>query len=735
MFAGLLALEWIAGIAAAIWISPRTWSGAESATHLHIWAAVFLGGLISIFPVGLVLFRPGTTFSRHVITTSQMLMSALLIHLSGGRIETHFLIFGSLAFLACYRDWRVLITATVVVSADHWVRGVFYPQSVFGVLTASPWRVFEHSAWVLFENLFLLIAIRQSIGDMKQSAFQLASLEDTNQIVEAEVEARTSDLQKQTEALQYSHRRAEMLSAFGDILNRSLNEIFIFDAETLNFVHVNHGARENIGYTMDELREMTPVDIKPTQTASSFAKLVKPLVDGTEKDLEFKTVHRRKNGTDYPVEVHLEKSVLGEAKVFVAVILDITERQKIEKELQDSRKSALAADQMKSEFLANMSHEIRTPMTAILGFNDILLENAMEPEDVDAARTVKQNGDYLISLIDDILDLSKIEAGKVDMECVECSPRQIVIESAELLEVRATSKKLRLETEYGADIPSKIVTDPTRLRQILINLVGNAIKFTESGSVKIVTRLRPGKTESSQLQFDVIDTGIGISAEQVEKIFQPFTQADGSVTRRFGGTGLGLAISKRLVEALGGEITVSSKVGTGSTFSVTLPIGMVVEERASRPSSERVNVSSSENSVLPLQDRRILLAEDGPDNQRLISFILKKAGAKVTVADNGQIGWGLAIEAESEGNPFDVILMDMQMPVLDGYAATRKLREKGYSQPIIALTAHAMSSDRKKCLDAGCNDYATKPIDRKSLISLVSRWAERRSVEQTHTTP
>ncbi len=732
LFFGLMVIQWIAGIVAAVWISPRTWAGAYSETHLHVWSAVVLGGLIAIFPVYLALTRPGSTLTRHVIAASQMLTSALLIHLSGGRIETHFHIFGSLAFLASYRDWRVLITATLVVATDHFVRGVFYPYSVLGVLTASPWRVAEHALWVVFENMFLCISISQSIREMKETARQRAQLVIANESMDAEVASRTLALKNQTEELMLSKQQAERLSAFGDILDHSLNEIFIFDAETFHFVHANHGAKQNIGYTMDELRCLTPLDIKPSHTLASFSKLVAPLLAGTQGCIEFATTHRRKDGSEYPVSIHLETSSLGSKEVFVAVILDITERQKTELELRDSRERAIAADRSKSEFLANMSHEIRTPMTAILGFNDILLDSLTEPEDIDAARTVKENGEYLIKLINDILDLSKIESGKLDIERMDCSPQAIIAEVASLMGMRARSKNVSLEVRYDGPIPDSIQSDPTRLRQILINLVGNAIKFTETGKVQIVTRLLNGSGEKLDLQFDVIDTGIGIPKDCIEKIFQPFTQADGSTTRKFGGTGLGLTITKRLATLLGGEISVSSTVGRGSTFSVRVSTGRLdnpqLVHNAVKAAIESMDAKPADHTDIPLRNCRILLAEDGPDNQRLIAFFVRKAGAEVTLAENGQIAFDLATAASWEGRPFDAILMDMQMPVLDGYEATRQLRNDGYSRPILALTAHAMASDRQKCLDAGCDDFLTKPVDRKKLVEITASYAKRVNV-------
>ena len=421
------------------------------------------------------------------------------------------------------------------------------------------------------------------------------------------------------------------------------------------------------------------------------------------------------------------------------------ELESLNEHLQAAQDQAVAATRAKSEFLANMSHEIRTPMTAILGFTDILLDPQADASDwADAARTIHRNGEALLVLINDILDLSKIEAGRLELEKRSCDLSGMLRDIHALMKVRADAKRLDFRVTADGPIPEKIETDPMRLRQILINLIGNAIKFTEAGSVRVVARLVPGDRKDSLcagedrenlcrsvIHFDVIDTGVGMSEEAVRHIFRPFAQADSSTTRKFGGTGLGLAISRRLVETLGGEIAVESELGRGSTFGFQIDIGALAgvkmiefQKSGNDDTPEKVEAKPACAPESRL-NCRILLAEDSPDSQRLIVAILTKAGAEVTAVDNGKAAVDRALAAE-HGNrqddptkPFDVILMDMQMPVMDGYEATATLRAKGYDRPIIALTAHAMAGDREKCLQAGCTSYETKPISKSKLIQTI----------------
>ena len=393
-------------------------------------------------------------------------------------------------------------------------------------------------------------------------------------------------------------------------------------------------------------------------------------------------------------------------------------------ELAKARNAALEAARTKAEFLANMSHEIRTPMTAILGYVRLLANPALSERDhAEHLATIRRNGEHLLSLINDILDLSKIDAGRMTLERVACAPLELIADVASLMRVRAIEKGLALEVAYRGAVPARIEADPTRLRQILINLIGNAIKFTDVGSVRIEVEAvaRPGAP--SLLRVDVVDTGCGLTEEAQGLLFQSFAQVDASTTRASGGTGLGLAISKRLAQMLGGDIGVRSAPGMGSTFTLTVQTGPLDGVPMLAHPSEIVLPRAT---APPRMDRlsapaRVLLVEDALDNQRLLAFYLREAGAEVSVAGDGVGACDAAMAATDAGRPFDVILMDVQMPKLDGYHATERLRGMRYGGVIIALTAHAMEGERAKCLAAGCDDFLTKPVDPPELIAAIER--------------
>ena len=388
-------------------------------------------------------------------------------------------------------------------------------------------------------------------------------------------------------------------------------------------------------------------------------------------------------------------------------------------------------DRLKSEFLANMSHEIRTPLNSIIGSADLLVDAGVgEQERRNYLEILRRNGTHLLALVNDVLDLSKIESGNLVVERVDVSPREIIEDVVACLRHRAEVKNLAFGVRWLTAMPTAIQTDPTRFRQILLNVLGNAIKFTETGSIDIQVRVLEASRDREPLfEVAVIDTGGGISPEQQERLFTPFTQVDSSITRRHGGTGLGLVISRRLAQLLGGNVALASELGKGTRVTVTVGAGTLegvkripIESAGAalhKPPSAR-EAEPPPHTATRLSGR-VLLVDDAPDNQRLIALMLGKSGLEVEVAENGQIACEKFEGARQDGKPYDLILMDMQMPVMDGCSATIWLREHGCRIPIVALTAHAMEHDRQKCLDAGCDDYATKPVQKQKLLEIAHK--------------
>ena len=501
-FAALMGCQWVAGVGAACWISPRTWAGTTSQTHPHVWAAIFLGGAISLLPIVLALTRPGRASTRHVIAIGQMLTSALLIHLTGGRIETHFHVFGSLAFLAVYRDWRILVPATVVVALDHLLRGLFWPQSVYGVLSASGWRWFEHAGWVLFEDVFLIASCRRGLEEMRAAAARQAELEAAHALVVS------------------------------------------------------------------------------------------------------------------------------------------------------AKESAEAANVAKGAFLATISHEIRTPMNGIFGMTELALDATDDADRRHCLERARACAESLMTLLNDVLDFSKIEAGKCELEEIEFDVRGVVDGVLDAIAVEADRRRLELVATVDADVPAALRGDPGRLRQILMNLASNSLKFTDDGEIEIRVEREPESSPKDDvtLRCTVRDTGIGIPRDKQRVIFEAFTQADSSDTRRYGGTGLGLAISRELVALMGGRIGVESEVGCGSTFSFTVRLRSVAPSRS--------------RSAPPLARLRILVVDGNATSRRALERALRSAGCVVEAAAGAPEAEALLAHPAATRARFDLLLVDLAIPRL-----------------------------------------------------------------------
>ena len=491
------------------------------------------------------------------------------------------------------------------------------------------------------------------------------------------------------------------IDATGMIESVNASTLRIFDQDEESLIGYN------VKTLMPEPHYTRHDDYLGAYLASGEKKII-----GTSREVE----GIRGDGTVFPIELHVREAQSNDRTIYTGVCRDISQRKEAEAAILHAKEEAEAADRAKSEFLATMSHEIRTPMNGVIGMTTLLLDTDLSEDQREFAETIRKSGESLLAIINDILDISKLRSGKFTIEPIPFNLFDTVAEVTELLGTKAEEKGLAIKVSYAADVPRWLVGDEGRIRQIIINLLGNSIKFTLEGGVKLDITCSVKTEESAKISIAVQDTGVGMSSEALATIFDRFTQADASTTRQFGGTGLGLAISKQLIEIMGGDLEVESELGVGTTFTANLTLPISDDKEITTASDSRTRKSISGHCF----SARVLVVEDNTVNQKVATRMLQRMGCNVSVAANGQEA--IAMIADM---PFDIVLMDCQMPVMDGFEATREIRSRDASWsriPIVAMTANAMSGDRERCIAAGMDDYLSKPVRPDGLLEILSRF-------------
>jgi PAS domain S-box-containing protein len=858
LFAGLMLAQWCAAIFAAIVISPRTWQGAQSQVHLHVWAALLLGGVISAFPILLAVTRPGEAITRHVIAGAQMMMSGLLIHLTGGRIETHFHIFGSLAFLAFYRDWKVLIPAALVTTADHFFRGIFWPESIYGVLTASPWRSLEHVGWVVFEDVFLVGASLRSLREMRSIAWHTAQLETTNEVIEAKVLERTAEVKASEERFRLlmdgvkdyaiimldpegrvvswnegakrvngyhadevlgehfslfhpeedrldgrPHRIIEAAASSGRFeeegwrvrqdgtrfwanvvftaLHDELEHLRGFSKVTRD-ITARWEAEEKLRQTNDELEER--VEIRTAEMNEANSALQREILEHQNAEAEIRRqntlleaqgdaaiegilvisgegrilsfnkrfaemwniapeVLEGRDGKAFfhaalsqvvdaqglretAMALHRDEKGVGQDEILLEndsifdyystplkgsdgtyygriwFFRDVTEARRAAEALSLAKDEAERANAAKSEFLSRMSHELRTPMNAILGFGQILQWDDLTEDQSRSVDQILKGGRHLLGLINEVLEISRIEAGHTSLSLEPVSLHAVLREAMDMVQPLAAQNRVEMDDAAMGGCAQIVMADQQRLKQVILNLLSNAIKYNRpEGQVSIsCVEKEPGR-----LRVSIRDTGIGIAKKNVNKLFMPFERL-GAEYSPIEGNGIGLSLSRQLMTLMGGEIGVDSVMGEGSTFWIELQLGQEAEVHA------LIDDKVAVGSAVPSQSVRkpsILYIEDNLSNLTLVENILRRHfNIEILSSMQGSLGLQLARQHRP-----DLILLDLHLPDVMGDKVLAQLMENDETKdiPVIMLSADATERQVQRLLELGAKDYLTKPLD------------------------